>query len=426
MRDVLVAVPGVESWSDVLLKVLPQVEQEIERKQKELLDLQQQAGKEMEQEQQQQEVERQRPGSPREGANIRGLDSAESDAKPDEQPGVELPPVPITRSWFSENFGMTSDEIVDIFVKAERQDLIETITPLIHAERQSILSSFVGVDSGLVKSLPLTDDDYRVLNQHKDRFDIHFRRFVKAWTSSENDEDRDSAYADWRSRVSKSERMSVRERNIMERSAMLLKRDGMMDAKAIVSRGVPASAAEVSSLIKSHGFLFGIEIAGRGRKANDRALFYDLEERGDALIKNAGEMLAGLWEVGGKVETDSRGTPRLVLPFSSHNAVAYADCLKSEMGVRGVRAEGAALVIEGEAAVSKAAEEAMPWLSQQNRFLALVTKAAIEGDDRAIRLFSYETCSPEKRVKLLKRWNLDEDGLRAGFEEALKDGEASD
>ena len=129
MRDVLVAIPGVNSWGDVLLKVMPQIEQEIERKQKELLDLQQRAGKEAEQEAEQQEVERQKPGSPREGANTRGMDSPESDTNPADQPGSELPSVPITRSWFSENFGMTSDEVVDIFVKAERQDLIETITP---------------------------------------------------------------------------------------------------------------------------------------------------------------------------------------------------------------------------------------------------------------------------------------------------------
>lgn len=425
MRDVLVAIPGVNSWGDVLLKVMPQIEQEIERKQKELLDLQQRAGKEAEQEAEQQEVERQKPGSPREGANTRGMDSPESDTNPADQPGSELPSIPITRSWFSENFGMTSDEVVDIFVKAERQDLIETITPLIHAERMAVLSSFVGVDPALVKSLPLTDEDYRALNQHKERFDISFRRFVKAWTSAD-DEGKADAYDDWRGRVSKSERLSVRERNIMEQSYALLKEQGMMDARAIVSRGIPASSSEISSLFKSHGFLFGIEVVGRGSKSTDRASYYDLADRGDAVIKNAGELLAGLWEVGGKVEADSRGTPRLILPFSSDNAATYAECLKSEMGVRSVRAEGAALVIEGEAAVSKAAEEAVPWLSQQNRFLALVTKAAIEGDDRAIRLFSYETCSPEKRVKLLKRWKIDEDGLRAGFEEALKNGEASD
>ena len=65
MRDVLVAIPGVNSWGDVLLKVMPQIEQEIERKQKELLDLQQRAGKEAEQEAEQQEVERQKRFSPR-------------------------------------------------------------------------------------------------------------------------------------------------------------------------------------------------------------------------------------------------------------------------------------------------------------------------------------------------------------------------
>ena len=92
---------------------------------------------------------------------------------------------------------MTSDEVVDIFVKAERQDLIETITPLIHAERMAVLSSFVGVDPALVKSLPLTDEDYRALNQHKERFDISFRRFVKAWTSAD-DEGKADAYDDWR------------------------------------------------------------------------------------------------------------------------------------------------------------------------------------------------------------------------------------
>ena len=122
----------------------------------------------------------------------------------------------------------------------------------------AVLSSFVGVDPALVKSLPLTDEDYRALNQHKERFDISFRRFVKAWTSAD-DEGKADAYDDWRGRVSKSERLSVRERNIMEQS-MPCSKNRMMDARAIVSRGIPASSSEISSLFKSHGFLFGIEV----------------------------------------------------------------------------------------------------------------------------------------------------------------------
>jgi hypothetical protein len=351
-------------------------------------------------------------GGPRENSGIEGMDNPES-GSPTEQPGtsVQGPSMPrITRSWFQDNFGMTSSEMVDILIKGNQHELVQDLMPLIRSERIDIVTQYPAVSESIVDTLPFTDHDYDVLNKHSDKFAIPFRRLVKSWESSA-EEEKDELYSMWRNTVDKSLRLSTRERGILADCSLNLLKNGAMNAQTLQTYGVEASTGEISGLIKSHGFLFDIFVAGKGSKNDDRGLFYDVE-RADVVIKNAGGMIAGLWNSGGNVDFDARGVPRLILPFNSVNANKYSDALCKSLDTSAVESESNFIVITGESAVMKAIDCSEQYLQNEAAFSARALKKAIEGDEVAVRAIAYGMAKPQEQVSLLKKWKMTEEEIK--------------
>lgn len=397
---------GVETFEDVLLKVLPKIEDPVvEQKERELEN----AKEQQEQKKQQQQAEKDLKRIAEEG-DIQGFDSPESTLAPDTQPGASLDGRDITRSWFVENFGMSSDEIIDVLNKSQSDlgnEALTLMAPLIAAEHRAILKHFSS--EALYEELPLNDSDYSILNKRIERLSLPFRRFLKSWRDSQTDEERENAYDQWSQMVNKSERISSRESAILAEASQLLMKNGLMDAKGLIESGVPSTAPKLANLIKNHGWLFDIEVAGKGTKSNQRGLFYDMN-RGSAIIKNSGRFIGSLWEADGRLEVDSRGVPRLVLPFSSVNATNYVETLKGVMSVSAVKAEGSSIVFMGDGAVLKACEMAHDFLKEK-RAASTVIQKAIKGDERAIQLFAYQNSVPAKQVNLLKKWKMTQEDL---------------
>jgi len=304
-----------------------------------------------------------KPVDIRQDAGIEGLDMEGSDS-PD-MPGTKLPaksPYPlITRSWFIDSFGITGSELTEILVKANDLVTLDAIQPLLRMEKEAILAHFVGVSSSLVDELPMTDMDYDALNKNAERLDLPFRRFVKCWISSGKGGKREAEKL-WRTTIDTSERLSNRERNILLKCRTALDGRGALNAQTLKSYGVQASPAEISSLIKSHGFLYDIISVGQFSKSVGRGLFYDVRRR-DVLLKDADRFIAGLIENNSVFKMDSRFYPRIEMRFSAPTAPWYATALKEEIDVENIEARGSRLIIEGEKAVLKALEVAVPHLN---------------------------------------------------------------
>ena len=198
---------GVETFEDVLLKVLPKLDDPVvEQKERELEN----AKEQQEQKEQQKQAEKDLKRIAEEG-DIQGLDSSESTLAPDTQPGASLDGRDITRSWFVENFGMSSDEIIDVLNKSQSDlgnEALTLMAPLIAAEHKAILKHFSS--EKLYEELPLTDSDYSILNKRIERLSLPFRRFLKSWRDSQTDEERENTYNQWSQMVNKSDRISKR------------------------------------------------------------------------------------------------------------------------------------------------------------------------------------------------------------------------
>ena len=365
-------------------------------------------------------------GSPREDTGVRGMKNDLSTSMPAETDGSEATPdpseeLPLTRSWFIDNFGMSSAEMSEILIKAECFDALEVIQPLIIEERKAIVKQFPGVDPDIVDILPFTDSDYDQLNRNTSRFKIPFLQLVKTWTDSENKDERDNAFGIWKNRIDKSQRLSHRENNILKRCSEVLHSRGPMNAQTLKSYGVSAPSKEIAKLIRSHGFLFDIIKAGQGKRADDRCLFYDID-RPDVIIKNVGRFIGALLDGGGELGLDARGSPRLSLPFSSLNAPAYADAVKAEMAVNNVRAEGSWLIVDGENAVCKALEWSIPSMVTK-RDDAIIMKKAIEGDEQAEKILSFNFAKPYRQMEMMKQWNWSIETFDSVLKEVITDGE---
>ena len=351
-------------------------------------------------------------GGPRDGSGIEGMDSNESSA-PTEQPGVDLlteasplPTLGVTKSWFIDNFGMQGNEICELLIKSGREDVVPMISPIIKQERIALLESFPSVSSELVERLPFTDFDYAMLQKNEKTLEIPFRRFVKAWNDSD-EEGKSAAYQKWSDRISKQTRLSAREHNLLSKCSSVLVKSGSMNAQALQSYGLDSSTTELSMLIKSHGFLYGIQAVNQD--SNSNVLFYDVE-RGDLLVKNTGALIGGLFDNGGSIEIGPRGTPRIILPFNSSINKHYASALCEEIGVSGIHAEGDGLVIEGESSVSKSLDLAMPFIHHAKES-AIILRKAISNDNNALRCLSYDLATPMQKVSLLKKWGYSDDNL---------------
>ena len=402
-------IDGVESIVDVLMKIDPN--KVIDQKIKVLQD-----EKKVNQEQE----KKAKMGGPREEAGIEGMDSSESSA-PTTQPGTDLTeapsPLPVGKSWFRDNFGMDGAEVCDLLVKSGREELVQLIRPLIREERISLLKSYPSVSPSLIDELPFTDFDYSMLQKNPTNLDIPFRRFVKSWNDASDDEGREKAYEIWSSRISKQHHLTRREDGILKRCQELLTKNGALNAQSMQSYGLEASTTEISMLIKSHGFLYSISSIGRGRVSNARSMFYDVS-RTDMLIKDAGALIGGLFDNGGSIEVGSNGSPRLILPFNSAICKHYADALNQELDTKGVLAEGDGLVIEGELAVAKSLDVAMPHITEKVGD-AKVLRKSIDSHENALRCLKYQLSSPSKQVSLLKSWGISDEDLKSMREEIV-------
>jgi len=425
MREYLRPVPGVEDLTDSIRKnpaligaaaravapyAIDAARKKFKEKQEEAAqaenDLQmeeeKQAENEAQAEQSAQEAEQNKKQAEetRQDAEAGGTNSAES--------GTELPPtapLPQMKSWFMDNFGMTGREMTEILIKGKELKVLDSIQPLLLLEKQSTLAQFVGVSPDLVHELPLTDLDYDSLNKNAKRLDLPFRRFVKTWVSAENVAEKENAENLWRTTLDKSERLSHRERSILKNCREILSSRGAVNAQTLKSYGVQASPAEISSLIKSHGFLFDIISIGQIGKSMGRGLFYDIMRR-DVILKDADRFLAGLIDSNSSFKFDTRLQPRLEINFNAPSAPWYVDALLKE-GINGVKAEGMGLVIEGEMAVRKALETAESHLSKSDQYPSPhMILNALRGDRDTLIVLAYDSIDKADKARLLRKHKI--------------------
>ena len=192
-----------------------------------------------------------------------------------------------------------------------------------------------------------------------------------------------------------------------------------MNAQTLQSYGVSSPSKEIAKLIKSHGFLFDIVTAGQGTRADERSLFYDID-RPDVVIKNVGRLVGSLLDTSGELGIGPRGEPRLTMQFSSLNAPAYANAVKSEMGVRNVRAEGSSLIIEGDFAVQKALEWAIPSMNEKKND-AIIMKKALDGNENAQKLLAFNYALPSSQMEMMKSWNWSIESFDTVLKEVVAD-----
>tara|TARA_B100000287_G_scaffold238919_1_gene224699 strand:+ start:1019 stop:2275 length:1257 start_codon:yes stop_codon:yes gene_type:complete len=408
-KDYLIPVPGVECLVDALNKMgeTDMAAQEVEMAQANLQAAQ-------EKQRMAQEQAKIKTPDPRNEAAIEGQDK-EGSAPPTDQPGSELPaeaPLPpdIGKTWFVDSFGMTGREMSDILIKSKQLQLLAEIQPLLLLEKQAILSSFKGVSPNLVGQLPLTDMDYDSLNKHSERLDLAFRRFVKHWTSSD-EEGKKEAESLWATTIEKSERLSNRERNLLKQCHEILHSRGALNAQTLKSYGVQASPAEISSLIKSHGFLFDLISVGQFSKSVGRGLFYDVK-RPSILLKDADKFIAGLIETNSKVRLDTLLNPIIEMPFHAPSAPWYADALCKAMETKQVRADEGRILIEGEIAVTKALEMAEPYLNGNSGHARQLLEG-LRGNADALIVLAYENMGQDEQMKLLKAHRISHEEMDA-------------
>ncbi len=434
-KTYLTPIAGVESLSDSIRKnpaliaaaktvgtavapyALDMAAEKVKAKKREAAQAEEELQRAQEQAQREQENN---ISNPQAEASIEGMDSANS-TPPTEQPGADLAaqaPLDITRTWFIDNFGMTGREMSEILIKARDLKTLDLIQPLLKMEKKAILDHFTGVSASLVDILPLTDMDYDALNKNTKRLDLPFRRFVKSWISSDT-EGRVVAEDLWRTTIDKSERLSNRERNLLEKCREILVSRGALNAQTLKSYGVSASPAEISSIIKSHGFLYDIISVGQFSKSVGRGLFYDVRRR-DVLLKDADRFIAGLIENSAVFKMDSLLNPRIELRFYAPTAPWYASALNKTLD-GGVSAESIGLVISGEKSVFKALELAEPHLNGNAPSAKLMLKG-LRGDEDALIILAYDSLPYAEQTKLLKKHRITDEGLKVKREEVLAHG----
>ena len=354
------------------------------------------------------------------GVGVRGMDNPESDSPETDQAGTEVNApnktgllqdpneikLSIDKNWFVNNFGMTGSEMASLLILKNEMSTLDALYPLLMQEKQAILASFPGVSPDLVKTLPLTDVDYDNLNRYSDR---PFRRFVKMWSDAKDVASQTKSYESWREVIDADIRLSMRERSILKQCAELLLDRGALNAQTLKFNGVAASPAEISSLIKSHGFLFDKISVGELSKSVGRGLFYDVKRR-DVILKDAGRFIAGLIENNADVKYDSRYNPRLELSFSAPTAPWYATALNHELGIDVVKAASSGLCINGEEGIRKAFDLSYSFIDEPKTNISLL-KRALDGDDNAMTVLTYESLKKKDQVAFLKSKNIGVDAF---------------
>jgi len=204
-------------------------------------------------------------------------------------------------------------------------------------------------------------------------------------------------------------RLSQRERSLLHSCYNTIRKHGDMNAQTITSYGVNATTQEVASLIKSYGYLFDLKVVGRGQKADDRTYYYGTTKP-PIFLKAIDSFIGNLWEVGGELEITKSGRIRLFLPFTTKRAEDYTVVLKAELGVESLVWEGRQFVFDGDFAVKKAAEVALPFLDEKRQDACLVL-AALDGNENAGKVLAYQKAEPQDQMDMLKEWNISEEGM---------------
>lgn len=351
-----------------------------------------------------------RPPEATAGSEITGLTGNANAGVPTEQPGTNAPPrVQVSKTFFIDNFGVDGEAIIKIMEENGEGDMVPRLLNLLKQEQDAILSDFDWWKTEDWGHISVRDHDFTMLAQHADRLELPFRKAVTASRRAKTNEEREMVWKEWGDRLSAESRLSRRERGILTKAAELIAEYGDMNVQTMTSHGLQGTSAEISSLIKSHGFLYDIHTVGKGRRADDRSFYYGCTKP-PILLKTVDRFIANLWDMDGEIGMTPLNAPRLILPFESKRGADYADVLKHTLGVGNIMWEGQQFVIEGDRAVLKACEVALPHLTNAKPEADLLLRC-VNGDEWAARFIAYQTAGTHTQVSLLKSWGVSEDEL---------------
>ena len=380
-------------------------EQELATAQQELQTIEQQA------QQAPAEEAEQMPPAATTGAEVEGMDSEES-GNPATQPGTDAPPPasatdppPITKTYFKDNFGIEGGELLHLLEKGGEADVASSVELMLRKEQRAILNSFDWWDETDWDMLELKDNDFNLLLMYPDRLELPLRQTINAIKKGDN-----NAWLAWHSRLDAENRLSRRERSILHKCYQTLSANGDMNSQTLSSYGVNGSSTEIAALIKSYGYLFNVNVVGKGKRHDDRTLYYGTPKP-PIFLKTVDSFIGNLWEVDGELSMTPLNAPRLILPFRSDRGQDYSVVLKQRLGVENIMWEGQKFIIEGDFAVHKAAEMALPYLISKREEGALLL-AAITGDEEASKIMAYRLAEPQDQVNMLKEWNISEEQIQ--------------
>ena len=343
------------------------------------------------------------------GKAIGGLDGNDQEGSPTEQPGTSAT-APVTKTYFRDTFGIDGADLVDLLEKGGEQELVPSVITLLRAEQQAVLKQFDWWDANDWPLIKLQDNDYNLLIMYRDRLELPLRQTIVGVKKAVGEKEKNEIWKGWHSRLDAENRLSRRERGLLEECNNTLRKHGAMNSQTLSSYGVNASSSEIGSLIKGYGYLYDVTVVGKGTKHDDRTLYYGTPKP-PIFLKKIDSFIGNLWEVDGAVEITPTGAPRLTLPFTTKRGEDYTVVLKQRLGVEGVMWEGDKFVIEGTTAFTKATKHALPFLVEKKGEASIMI-AALEGDDKAERLVSYQYQDPQQQVHLLKEWNVSENEMK--------------
>lgn len=403
--------PLVTDMGDVIVKLMPEQDmasQKVAEKTKELEDAKREEANAKQQSQQES-----MPAVATAGSQIQGFTGNENAGMPTEQPGTTATPrVGVTKSYFMDNFGTSGDQIIKIMLENGEDALIPRLINLLKQEQDALLKEFSWWEDSDWEHIDMRDNDFNMLATHGSRLELPFRKAVVSSRKAEGKE-RDAIWKEWSDRLNAESRLSRREFNILEKASQSIDEYGNMTAQMLMPHNT-ASSGEIAMLIKSHGFLFDIEVMGKARNGGSKGLLYG-KQAPPIMLKGADAFVANLWDLGGHMEITPSGSPRLILPFTSKRGDEFAVVLKESLGVGNIMWEGRQFVIEGDYSVQKTAQQAYPYLEDNKQNAAVLLKS-YQGDEDAMRLLTYTYASKKEQVELLKSWNMSEDTLKKAFE----------
>tara|TARA_R110000824_G_scaffold3689_5_gene17450 strand:+ start:4417 stop:5826 length:1410 start_codon:yes stop_codon:yes gene_type:complete len=373
------------------------------------------------------------------GSSIQGMKGNEGEGVPTEQPGTEaaaiekpipspkeapavitppaaeaLPPAPISTS-LREDFGMDAPEIIDLLIKGgpESEKFIPIILERLRGEQFAVLKSFDWFDENDWEFVRLHDNDYFMLSKYADRLELPLRMTMASAKRAKDEDEMADVWKEWHSRLDAEYRLSWRERGILEGALDVIQKHGDMNAQTLTSYGINGTAAEIASLIKSYGYLFDVQVVGRGRKSDDRSYYYGTTAQ-PIYLKKIDSFIGNLWEFGGKLDFTAPQGPRLFLPFESKRGEDYAVLLKAELGVEGIAWEGDGFVIDGYRATTRSAKMAMPFLDFRKSHAAMLLASLDEEHllhKQAKDLVRLSCATAQEEVEIRKELNLTDEQL---------------